>query len=118
MINLVDNAIKYSAGAAEKRVVMAASLRPDGRVAFGVRDFGPGVAPAKAKRLFEPFYRSTSAATRSVPGTGIGLALVAELGQNMGGEVNVRNRQLGAEFELILQAKANASLLGAAMPEA
>jgi two-component system phosphate regulon sensor histidine kinase PhoR len=102
MINLVDNAIKYSAGAAERRVVMAVSRRPDRRVAFSVRDFGAGVPRAKAKRLFEPFYRSNDAATRSVPGTGIGLALVNELARSMDGEVDVRNRQPGAEFEVVL----------------
>ena len=101
MINLLDNAIKYSAGAARARVEIGA--KPAGNnVVICVRDFGPGVPREKMKKLFEPFYRHGDARTGSVQGTGIGLSVVRELAARMGGDVEVRNREPGAEFLITL----------------
>jgi signal transduction histidine kinase len=65
-----------------------------------VRDYGPGVPPAALKRLFELFYRPDNELTRTTSGTGIGLALVRQLVTAMGGRVDVRNCEPGAEFRL------------------
>jgi signal transduction histidine kinase len=51
-----------------------------------VEDDGPGIPPDDLPHVFEPFYRSSRAATRQV-GTGLGLAIVHELVEAMGGEV-------------------------------
>jgi signal transduction histidine kinase len=67
-------------------------------VAFRVRDYGPGIAPQHIKRVFELFYRAEDELTRETTGTGIGLALVAELTAAMGGSVDARNCGPGAEF--------------------
>jgi signal transduction histidine kinase len=70
----------------------------DGRVAFTVRDYGPGVPRRTMRRLFELFYRPDNELTRATAGTGIGLALVKQLAEAMHGKVDVKNREPGAEF--------------------
>ena len=75
VLNLVDNAVKYSARAPVKDVRV--SVRRDGdRVALVVADRGVGIPAADRKRVFEPFYRSGREETRTTRGVGLGLALV------------------------------------------
>ncbi len=102
MINLVDNAIKFSTGAAEQAVELGCTVA-DGHVEFRVRDFGPGVAKDQMRKIFRLFYRAESELTRETVGTGIGLALVRELSDQMRGSVDVVNREPGAEFRLRLR---------------
>ena len=99
-INLVDNALKFSAGAAVKKVDIAARRGSDGDVLFTVRDYGPGVPKTQMKKIFELFYRAENELTRETVGTGIGLALVRQLAAAMGARVDVRNCEPGAEFRL------------------
>jgi two-component system phosphate regulon sensor histidine kinase PhoR len=65
-----------------------------------VRDYGPGVPRPQIRRLFELFYRPDNEVTRSAGGTGIGLALVKRLAAAMDGDVDVVNRDPGAEFRV------------------
>ena len=75
VLNLVDNAIKYSAKAEEKHVLV--SVRHEGeRVILSVADRGIGIDPKARKAVFEPFQRAGDEMTRAAPGVGIGLALV------------------------------------------
>jgi signal transduction histidine kinase len=99
-INLVDNAIKFSATAERKIIDIGCKRRRDGSVQFGVRDYGSGVPRDQMKKIFRLFYRSESELTRETVGTGIGLALVHQLARAMGGEVDVVNREPGAEFRV------------------
>jgi signal transduction histidine kinase len=99
-ITLVDNALKFSAGAAAKKVEIAARRVGDRNVLLTVRDFGPGVPKTQLKKIFELFYRAENELTRETVGTGIGLALVRQLASAMGGRVDVRNCEPGAEFRL------------------
>ena len=99
-INLVDNALKFSAAAPAKAIEVAARRSGDGSVLVTVRDFGPGVPKAQMKKIFELFYRAENELTRETVGTGIGLALVRQLAAAMGGRVDVRNCEPGAEFRL------------------
>jgi signal transduction histidine kinase len=99
-INLVDNALKFAAGAADKSVEIAARGTSDGGTLFTVRDFGPGVPKAQMKKVFELFYRAENELTRETAGTGIGLALVRQLAVAMGARIDVRNCEPGAEFRL------------------
>jgi signal transduction histidine kinase len=99
-INLVDNALKFSAAAAVKSVEITARRGSDGGVLFTVRDFGPGVPKEQMKKIFELFYRVENELTRETVGTGIGLALVRQLAAAMGARVDVRNCEPGAEFRL------------------
>jgi two-component system phosphate regulon sensor histidine kinase PhoR len=105
-INLVDNALKFSASAPVKTVEIVARRGSDGGVLFTVRDFGPGVPKAQMRKIFELFYRAESELTRETVGTGIGLALVQQLAAAMGARVDVRNCEPGAEFRLQFPAAA------------
>ena len=103
-VNLVDNAVKFSAAAERKAIDIACQRLRDGSVQFSVRDYGPGVPRDQMKKIFRLFYRSESELTRETVGTGIGLALVHQLVRAMGGQVDVVNREPGAEFRVKLNA--------------
>jgi two-component system sensor histidine kinase MprB len=82
VINLLDNAVKFSPpdGLIEVR------LTDDGELT--VRDHGPGITPEELPHVFERFWRSPSA--RSMPGSGLGLSIVAHTVQRSGGQVTLR----------------------------
>jgi signal transduction histidine kinase len=102
IINLVDNALKFSARAENKTVDISVRPRGTDAVIWSVRDYGPGVPQSQMKKIFQLFYRPGSELTRETVGTGIGLALVRQLARAMGGEVDALNREPGAEFEVIM----------------
>ncbi|MCP4188264.1 MAG: HAMP domain-containing histidine kinase [Gammaproteobacteria bacterium] len=99
MINLVDNAIKFSANAEQKQVDINCRLQ-QGRIVFSVRDYGSGIDKDQIKKIFNLFYRSENELTRETVGTGIGLSLVQQLVSAMHGEVDVVNCEPGAEFRI------------------
>ncbi|AKF86623.1 hypothetical protein MFUL124B02_30490 [Myxococcus fulvus 124B02] len=102
LFNLVDNASKYAAGASDTRLHLELERRGR-RVGLVVRDHGPGVDPATARKLFEPFSKSVQAAARSAPGVGLGLALCRQLARSMRGELRYAPaREGGARFVLWL----------------
>jgi signal transduction histidine kinase len=104
IINLVDNAIKFSKDAVEKIVEVRSKSMADGDIVFSVRDYGPGVPQDQMKKIFELFYRSESELTRETVGTGIGLAIVYQLATAMGGSVDLVNVEPGAEFRVAFPA--------------
>lgn len=98
--NLVSNADKFSPPGAPITVVT------DGG-AVSVRDQGPGIAAEDRERIFDRFYRSD--VTRSMPGSGLGLSIVAQIVQRHGGEVWARPADGGgADVGFRLQAVAAA----------
>ncbi len=99
-INLVDNAVKFSANSQTQCVDIDYRQLRDGRVQFSVRDYGPGIASDQMKKIFRLFYRSENELTRETVGTGIGLALVQQLASAMQAEVDVVNCEPGAEFRI------------------
>jgi signal transduction histidine kinase len=103
MINLIDNALKFSAKAPQKQVDIGCS-RQRGKVVFCVRDYGAGVPKNQMKHIFKLFYRLENELTRETVGTGIGLALVRQLAAAMGAEVELCNRHPGAEFQVLFPA--------------
>ena len=104
IINLVDNAIKFSAKSDNKRIEVSCHRVENNRMQWRVRDFGPGIAKGHMRKIFELFYRSENELTRETLGTGIGLALVSELTQAMQGNIDVLNQQPGAEFRVTFSA--------------
>ena len=101
----MDNALKYAAGAENRQIEIRLDPTADG-VELGVRDHGPGVPKALRERIFEPFYRIGEELTRTSEGTGIGLALVSELANGMGGSVvAVRPEDGGLEIVLKLESE-------------
>lgn len=101
LINLVDNALKFSAKAARREIDIAVRLQ-GGDALWSVRDYGPGVDTSQMRKIFQLFYRPGSELTRETLGTGIGLALVRQLARAMHGEADVVQREPGAEFVLRL----------------
>ena len=79
--NLLDNAVRFSAG--EQALVRARALGD--RVAIRVVDRGPGISHGDVERVFEPFYQG--AGDRSHEGSGLGLAIVRGLVEVNGGRV-------------------------------
>ncbi len=100
VINLVDNALKFSARSDLRRIDIRCRLHGQRRVVISVRDYGPGVARDQMGKIFKLFYRSESELTRETVGTGIGLALVHQLALAMDARVDVLNREPGAEFQV------------------
>ena len=78
--NLLDNADRHAGGAS-----LVAVDRRQGSVVVTVDDGGPGVAGADRERIFERFARGPRAARGSLPGAGLGLAIVAETAERHGG---------------------------------
>jgi signal transduction histidine kinase len=109
IINLVDNAIKFSRKSDRKVVELGCTRLAGKSVRFSVRDYGPGIAPNQMKKIFQLFYRAENELTRETVGTGIGLALVRQLASRMKGRVDVTNRSPGAEFGIILPNPGNAA---------
>jgi two-component system phosphate regulon sensor histidine kinase PhoR len=86
VINLLDNAIKYSEEGGQVRIVTA---RQAGGITVEVRDEGCGIDKEDIPRLFERFYRVDKARSRKLGGTGLGLAIVKHIMQAHGGSVTV-----------------------------
>jgi signal transduction histidine kinase len=91
LFNLVDNALKYATPSEPREIVIGCGKDEGGRVVVSVRDHGPGVPRRELRRIFESFYRIEEELTRSAKGSGIGLALVKELGESMGASVRGEN---------------------------
>jgi two-component system, OmpR family, phosphate regulon sensor histidine kinase PhoR len=100
LVNLVDNALKYTPTGG--RVTVRAAER-DGRIVIEVSDTGPGIPPGDLDRIFERFYRVDKGRSRDVGGTGLGLAIVKHLAQRMGATVGVDSEPgQGATFRVSL----------------
>jgi len=85
LLNVLDNACKYSAGATEP---VLATLLPHGRrLRLLVQDHGSGLSAADLEQVFVPFFRAAS--VRALPGHGIGLPLTAQIMALHGGVVRV-----------------------------
>ena len=80
--NLLDNAIKFSAGQSERCITIGSALH-DGRCRLWVQDNGPGFDMRYRERIFGMFQRLHR--TEEVPGTGIGLAIVRKAMERTGG---------------------------------
>ena len=87
LINLVDNAIKYSADPVEIQL----ETREDQAI-IHICDRGIGIALAHQQRVFERFYRSDDPSTRSRDGTGLGLAIAKSLVEGMNGKISLMSK--------------------------
>ena len=102
LLNLLDNAIKYSRDTVSIEVEVA---RNDNDLAVvRVRDHGIGIPPNETKRIFGRFYRTPWALTQRVKGTGLGLFIVAQTAKRHGGRVFAQSEGVGrgATFTLEL----------------
>lgn len=115
LANLVDNALKYGANdglapGAEKKVVISAKRR-GGVVEIAVADRGTGIPVEHRQRITERFVRLENSRTR--PGTGLGLSLVAAVTRLHGGELRIEDNEPGLRVTLALPALKSIPLLPA-----
>jgi two-component system phosphate regulon sensor histidine kinase PhoR len=104
VINLVDNALKYSESGKTVWLSAAASEPPGPReLVLRVRDEGCGIEPIHLPRLFERFYRVDKARSRNLGGTGLGLSIVKHIVQAHMGAVSVDSEPgVGTTFTIRL----------------
>ena len=116
LINLIGNAVKYSA---EGKIVTVGACAENGavprselgatavRIVLSVKDQGCGIEERHLERLFERFYRVDSGRSRQEGGTGLGLSIVKHIAQAHGGTVAVQSRfGEGSTFSIFLPAVA------------
>lgn len=118
MMNLLSNAVKYTAQGGVTLSVTAHPA-PDGQheIAFAVRDTGPGMTAEETRQAFDIYGRSRSARQNGVVGVGLGLAIVRQLTDAMGGALHVSTRPgQGSCFTLVLRL-AEASLAEISTPQ-
>ena len=92
LINLLDNAIKYSP---QKSSVKVNVINGDKHLEVNVIDSGKGIDDTDKKRIFGRFYRTAQARASDKTGSGLGLAIVKNLAHSLNGDVGVRNSDSG-----------------------
>lgn len=100
--NLLDNAVKFNRSSG----VVHIECCPDksGFIRIAVTDTGVGIPQADLKRIFERFYRVDKARSRATGGTGLGLPIVKEVVQRMGGSVSVESQLgKGSKFTILMK---------------
>jgi two-component system phosphate regulon sensor histidine kinase PhoR len=102
MINLIDNAIKYSSSGDIIRII---AEQKSNETTISVQDNGCGIAPEHLPRIFERFYVVDKSRSRKLGGTGLGLAIVKHIAQVHGGSVTVESSPgVGSTFTIHLPA--------------
>ncbi len=100
VVNLVDNAIKYTPPGGS---VSVSTYLQDGRVALEVADTGIGIPKDATSQIFDRFFRVDKARSRQLGGTGLGLAIVKSICTAYNGSVTVKSAEgTGAVFRVEL----------------
>jgi len=102
LINLVDNAIKYSP---DERTIVLRVVRRDSEAVAEVADDGPGIEPSHLPRIFDRFYRVDEARSRAAGGAGLGLSIARWAVEANGGRLTVESSPgRGSVFSIVLPA--------------
>lgn len=102
LLNLIENAIKYS-GPSKRVIVRAWAKGTD--VIIEVQDHGPGISPEEQEKIFLPFYRASKGTEKG--GCGLGLHLVDQIMKEHGGRVEVDSElNKGSRFRLVFPTSA------------
>jgi heavy metal sensor kinase len=102
LLNLVDNAIKYSPIGG--RIFVKVSTSPEGMAVLDVSDTGPGIPAEMRPRVFDRFYRADASRSReNGGGTGLGLSIARWAVEANGGQLTLENSEgSGATFRITL----------------
>ncbi|WP_433659389.1 ATP-binding protein [Nocardia sp. CA-128927] len=98
ILNVLDNAAKWSPSGAQVRITMYET--GPGLLELIVDDAGPGIPPAERELVFERFYRTT--ASRSMPGSGLGLSIVKQVVTKHGGTIVIDSSPRGGTLVRIV----------------
>ncbi len=100
LVNLIDNAIKYSP---ENSSILVSAQKLEDGISIEVKDQGPGIAEEHLDRLFERFYSVDKARSKDLGGSGIGLAIVKHIARAHGGrEAVISSPGEGSTFSIII----------------
>lgn len=103
LINLLDNSIKY--GKQDGQTIASIYKMDDQKVLVELSDNGMGIGESHLNRIFERFYRTDKARSRSEGGTGLGLAIVKHIVEAHNQTINVRSKpEVGSTFGFTLAA--------------
>ncbi len=103
LTNLLDNAVKFNKPKGE--VAVECEPMAEGYVRISISDTGIGIPSEELRRIFERFYRVDKARARPAGGTGLGLPIVKEVVERMGGTVSVESQLgRGSRFTIVLKA--------------
>ncbi len=103
MVNLIENAVKYSD---EGGRIWVKAAKDGDKIIVSVRDEGIGIAPEHHERLFERFYRVDKSRSKKAGGTGLGLSIVKHIAVLFGASLKVESRVgEGTEFFVIFDAE-------------
>jgi signal transduction histidine kinase len=98
--NLLENAMKYSP---ECRTVWVDGEVNEQRVSISVRDQGMGIEQQEQRAIFQKFVRGNAAKKAGIKGTGIGLSMVRQISEGLGGEIRLESKVgAGSTFTIVL----------------
>ena len=98
--NLVGNALKFTPGQGQ---VSASVRRAEDGIRLTIEDSGPGIPEEDLEKVFERFFRSDPARSRShAPGSGLGLAITAWIAEAHGASIRASNRPEGGAMFTVL----------------
>ena len=100
IINLVENACKYSKQCSEVRI--KTDFAPNNFVSIKIIDHGVGIKDDDKERIFEKFYRADSSRTSKTGGSGLGLAIAKEIVELHNGKIIATSNDLETVFEVVL----------------
>ena len=103
MLNLIDNASKYSPENSSVTVETGQNFE-NGTVYITVKDEGAGISAEDIKKIFNKFSRIDSPLTRKVQGNGLGLYITKNLIEKMNGSISVKSSPNGSEFTVTFNA--------------
>ncbi len=99
LINLIDNAIKYSS---DKKEIMIQLIEKEKEVKIQVKDKGIGIPSGEIQKIFEKFYRHAEASLHNPKGVGLGLKIAKHIMEAHKGEIIVESQlKKGSTFSLI-----------------
>ncbi|MCD6395694.1 MAG: hypothetical protein J7M40_19590, partial [Planctomycetes bacterium] len=104
MINLLDNAIKYTETGGKIRLKTA--ITPDGRAMVEIIDNGPGIAGEHCEAIFDRFYKIEPERSSQTGGVGLGLAIARHVVEINGGRIELESKPgQGSTFRIVLPAQ-------------
>jgi signal transduction histidine kinase len=98
LLNLIDNAIKYTP--AKGRIRLGISSESDNTAIINVADSGPGIPPEDHEKIFNRFYRVDKVRSRETGGAGLGLAIVRWIVTAHQGTVTLQSSHTGSTFRI------------------